>query len=74
MYDVLMSCMGDLEHELKYRQRRRALPRADCDFMGRYLEWWHIKKRLTVDDDDNLKNYEGYTVSATGRHVCWLRL
>jgi hypothetical protein len=26
------------------------------------LEWWHLKKRLTLKDDDNLKNYDGHTV------------
>jgi hypothetical protein len=45
MYDILMSCMLDLERELQNS------------------EWWHIKPRLSLEDDDNLKNYDGHTVS-----------
>ena len=45
MYDILVSCMEDLQRELQNSQ------------------WWHSKKRLSLDNDDNLKNYDGYTVS-----------
>jgi ankyrin repeat protein len=31
-------------------------------------EWWHIKPRLSLEDDDNLKNYDGYTVSCLHVH------
>ena len=26
-------------------------------------EWWHIKPRRSIADDDNLKNHDGHTVS-----------
>ena len=52
MYDILISCMEDLEKELKNS------------------EWWHIKSRLSLEDDDNLKNYDGYTVSCKRICVC----
>ena len=44
MFDILISCMEDLEQELQY------------------LEWWHRKKRFTIENDDYLKNFDGHTV------------
>ena len=52
MYDILISCMEDLEKELKNS------------------EWWHIKSRLSLEDDDNFKNYDGYTVSCKRNFMC----
>ena len=33
----------------------------------RHLEWWHIKTRLSLEDDDNLKNFDGYTVCSSAQ-------
>jgi hypothetical protein len=31
-------------------------------------EWWHIKPRRSIADDDNLKNHDGHTVSSSKLH------